>query len=174
MVTYFSEFVVPLTSRGRTELCLCNRTAVMATLPVYSDSLWSVAPEVWPASAVRPPFHPVAGQKKRPRPGTNVVRHPPGSGVKSYPSLGSLLSYGSISAYRSGVGSPYTSRHVGVGGTGGGGADGAVVLGSRVRTAARSVSPGATSAPQVEQTRPLLLIPSQTRQRQMLTSRSDR
>jgi hypothetical protein len=53
----------------------------------------------------------------------------------------------------SGVGTVRSSVRRGVGGTGGGAAGG-VLLGSRVRTASRSGSPGGTSVPHVAHTRP--------------------
>jgi len=58
-----------------------------------------------------------------------------------------------------------SSRRRTVGGTGGGA--GGNVLGSRVRTAARSGSPRGTSVPHVAHTRPPWFTPSQTRQRQL-------
>jgi hypothetical protein len=67
----------------------------------------------------------------------------------------------------SGVGRLRSWLRRGVGGTGGG-ATGSVLLGNRVRTAARSGSPGGTTAPHVAQTRPPWLTPSHTRQRQTL------
>ena len=67
----------------------------------------------------------------------------------------------------SGVGTLRNSLRRGVGGTGGG-AVGSVLAGNRVRTAARRGSPGGTTAPHVEHTRPPWLTPSHTRQRQTL------
>ena len=67
----------------------------------------------------------------------------------------------------SGVGMLRSSLRRAVGGTGGG-AVGSVLAGNRVRTAARRGSPGSTTAPHVEHTRPPWLTPSQTRQRQTL------
>jgi hypothetical protein len=61
-----------------------------------------------------------------------------------------------------------SSRRRVVGGTGeGAGAAGAVVLGMRVRTAARKGSPTGTSVPHVAHTLPPWFTPSQTRQRQI-------
>ncbi|HWJ53771.1 MAG TPA: hypothetical protein VNT24_10410 [Propionibacteriaceae bacterium] len=67
----------------------------------------------------------------------------------------------------SGVGTVRSSLRRGVGGTGGE-AVGSVLAGNRVRTAARTGSPGGTTAPHVEHTRPPWLTPSHTRQRQTL------
>jgi hypothetical protein len=95
--------------------------------------------------------------------GANETRQPPGSGRMSKPLSkvgGSSVLAGQIS---SGVGVVRSSRRLGVGGIG---ITGGVVFGVMVRMADRRGSPRGTSAPQVTQTRPPRLTPSQTRHRQ--------